>query len=345
MPRKPKSKPRREPAPMDEGARIIESAEKAGADYAHEQVGSPHFNDWVIDQMVEAERMRNADPNSVVPLETPADAKRVAKSMLKQLEWDTKKQMDLRDILELVDGATGVFSLGSASWVRDTYGITEKEVADSFFGGFVETLESSSTREWLTEEILTKSEELRGVGVREAAREASTGSRPYFGEADHWGYAIQIDGIENSFPQLPIGRQIDGNNAVKQFKATAKHEWISTKRRKGQRPLAEIKRWIKAVQPSQFYARWRTDVDDDSTEIWYTGGQHGETPQSAGAREMRRSRGPSPRRTSVVRDYVAVDTRGRTIAGPFTDYSDAKREANKARGYVKFATERRSGRR
>ena len=96
-----------------------------------------------------------------------------------------------------------------------------------------------------------------------------------FGGRDHHGYAIKIDGIDNAFPTLPPGRQMDAQAAIQQFKATAKTDWISTKLRKGQRPLAEVKRWIKAVQPDQFYARWSTDVDDDSVQIWYTGGNIG----------------------------------------------------------------------
>jgi hypothetical protein len=104
----------------------------------------------------------------------------------------------------------------------------------------------------------------------------AVGARPYFsgasGEEDHWGYAVKIDGVENDFPRQPFGRQMEARAAVKQFQATAKRDWIGTKRRDGKRPLAEIKRWVKAVQPTQFYARWRTDVDDDSLEVWYTGG-------------------------------------------------------------------------
>ena len=83
-------------------------------------------------------------------------------------------------------------------------------------------------------------------------------------------YAIKIDGIDNDFLQLPLGRQVEAFQAIAAFKATAKSDWVSTKRRAGQRPLAEVKKWIKAVQPSQFYARWPTDVDDDSLQIWYT---------------------------------------------------------------------------
>jgi hypothetical protein len=38
-----------------------------------------------------------------------------------------------------------------------------------------------------------------------------------------------------------------------------------------------------------------------------------------------------------VRDYVAVDYRGRQVGGPFTDYRQAKREADRNGGVVKFA--------
>ena len=40
----------------------------------------------------------------------------------------------------------------------------------------------------------------------------------------------------------------------------------------------------------------------------------------------------------LVRDYIAVDPKGRPVAGPFTDYDKAKREADRARGYVRFAS-------
>jgi len=44
----------------------------------------------------------------------------------------------------------------------------------------------------------------------------------------------------------------------------------------------------------------------------------------------------SARGSHTVRDYIAVDNHGRTIAGPFTDYGQAKREADRMGGYVRF---------
>jgi|HubBroStandDraft_4_1064222.scaffolds.fasta_scaffold45355_2 hypothetical protein len=42
-------------------------------------------------------------------------------------------------------------------------------------------------------------------------------------------------------------------------------------------------------------------------------------------------------RGHVVRDYVAIDYRGRQVGGTFTDYRQAKREADRNGGVVKFA--------
>jgi hypothetical protein len=172
MPRK-KPASRSEPTPMDEGAQILEAAAKAGADYAMEQVDGEHFRDWVYDQMLEAERMRKADPSSVFPADTPAGAKRAARNMLQQLEWDTKRQMDQREIIDL-SGAKGVFESGSVSWVKDTYGITVHDVTSAFFDSFVETLNSPSAREWLAEEVLTRIQELRGGSESTRVLESTT---------------------------------------------------------------------------------------------------------------------------------------------------------------------------
>src|SRR5208282_1545895 len=106
------------------------NAEKAGADYAHEQLAGSYFQDWVWEQMVEAERMRKENPDSVIPTDTPAGARKVARNMLQQLEWDTKRELDIT--------AVG-FEAGDA-----------KEV----FAGFDEELHKPVTVEWLTDIIL-----------------------------------------------------------------------------------------------------------------------------------------------------------------------------------------------
>jgi hypothetical protein len=46
------------------------------------------------------------------------------------------------------------------------------------------------------------------------------------------------------------------------------------------------------------------------------------------------------RRPQRLREYIAVNHSGRLIGGPFKDYSAAKREADRAGGYVQFSTDR-----
>lgn len=55
---------------------------------------------------------------------------------------------------------------------------------------------------------------------------------------------------------------------------------------------------------------------------------HGLVPLFAGARRH-------------AREYIAVDHAGRKIGGPFKDYDEAKRQADSAQGYVKWASEAR----
>jgi hypothetical protein len=112
-----------------------------GIGYADEQIESGYFMDWVRDQLLEASRM---DPNDVLPLETKADAKVIARNMLKQLEWDTKHDL---------------------SESRD------------FFKGFSERLRDPSVIDWLADEILEINQGIRGGrggGVEEGATAAVT---------------------------------------------------------------------------------------------------------------------------------------------------------------------------
>ncbi len=111
-----------------------EGAHQAGADYVQKQVESDHFQDWVRQQLIEASRM---DPSEVLPLETKADAKVIARNMLQDLEHDTQRQY--------------------TPDVEDT---------KAFWAGFREALRSSETRDWLADELLRMKGEMSG-GVRE----------------------------------------------------------------------------------------------------------------------------------------------------------------------------------
>lgn len=81
-------------------------AEAAGRQYAEQQIESDYFQQWMYEQMVEGDRMRRADPSSVMPLETDADYQKLARNMMQQLYWDTSRDMDPREIDELTGGGS-----------------------------------------------------------------------------------------------------------------------------------------------------------------------------------------------------------------------------------------------
>ena len=113
--------PRRKQAPSDE---------KIGAQYAQDQIGGEHFMIWVGDQIYEAEEMERREPGSTFPLKTRADYRKLARNMLQQLEWDTKRQIDTSEIHHL--GASD---------------------PKAFLAGFVEELKSDTSVNWLADEI------------------------------------------------------------------------------------------------------------------------------------------------------------------------------------------------
>ena len=355
------SKSRREPTPKQEGEQIVEAADKAGADYANEQVGGDHFRDWVYDQVAEAERMRASDPDSVFPSDTPDGAKRAARNMLQQLEWDTKRQMDQREILEL-SGATGVFNAGSEDWVRDTYGITVKDVTDAFFAAFDEALRAPAIRQWLTDLVLEINEDVRGVRKSKLAQErgasAARGAkrasemrrvaagisparhlandivRVIMKEPDIAPYGLAVRfGLEGRVAReiLDLAQSSFGPGG-EGFEAYAKkvEKIILRKRviREAHRPLVRDyvpvdSRGRPLSPPTKDYEKAKRQADKAGGVVKFKVGR-----QSA-AHEAHR-----------VRDYVPVDTRGRPLSPPTKDYEKAKREADRAGGVVKFSAAR-----
>jgi hypothetical protein len=129
-------------------------AESAGAEYAQDQIENDYFMGWVREQMLEASRM---DPSTVLPLETKSDARVIARNMLKQLEEDTKRGLDPREIASLI----GVDS-------------TTHDDVKEFFKGFSDTLRMNDA--WLAGELLEINREMRGGGVSEARRRAAPAS-------------------------------------------------------------------------------------------------------------------------------------------------------------------------
>jgi len=123
---------------------------------------------------------------------------------------------------------------------------------------------------WETVDGYAESWQENGADLDEAPTGRSSG-KPFFGRGEGaWFYAIKIDGIANDFPLKPLGRQEEWPH-VQWFMQGAKHDWISAKHATS--GTAALKRWVKAVKPDQFYAKY--SENDDSIQVWYTGGELG----------------------------------------------------------------------
>jgi hypothetical protein len=359
MPRKSK----REPTPEEEGAQILADAEKAGATYAQEQLNGDYFRDWVWEQMVEAERMRQNDPDSVIPIETPSDARKVARNMLQQLEQDTKRDMKAATILEL-SGAKGVFDVGNADWVKDKYGITYEDVSSAFFGAFDETLKSHSTRQWLGDMILETNEEVRKSSESEGLREARRAFRRPVVRAGRESTCSTQDEMEwlrdVHLPGLDLKKYLFAILYGNEDYPTRIEVYTS------QNPTVDDRPTTYEPDSEGTYHRVGGGMSETGTKQtkWdvYLRGRHVDSvfyDPSMNADEVRRSlvdhdgldpaivvrknaavRESHARRRPIVRDYIAVDPKGRVVAGPFAHYEDAKTEADRARGYVRYATGR-----
>ena len=93
--------------------------------------------------------------------------------------------------------------------------------------------------------------------------------RKFIGEADRYLWAVQIEGLDPSFVSAPFGRQIDALRTVQEWKTGAQRDWVVTKLRKGHKPATELRRWLAAVEPREFYARWDMRTNDDTREVFY----------------------------------------------------------------------------
>lgn len=100
--------------------------------------------------------------------------------------------------------------------------------------------------------------------------EAKKKDKPAFGSSGGFSYAVNLNGVENEFFNQPFGRQLDAMKKVKEFTSKAKKGYAGAK---GKSTLAAVKDWVKLNQPTQFYAKWKSDSSsykDDSVEIFYT---------------------------------------------------------------------------
>ncbi len=85
-------------------------------------------------------------------------------------------------------------------------------------------------------------------------------AKTVFTEQDRWNYAYKLEGVTSGVPN---------HQRIEEFKKEAKTDWISAKVRKGKNATTEVKRWVKSVNPSEFFVKWPADVDDDSLKVFY----------------------------------------------------------------------------
>jgi hypothetical protein len=119
---------------------------------------------------------------------------------------------------------------------------------------------------------------LRGQWWTEGGFEGASRIPTFVGEISNAGfvgggstlYAIKIEGVDPTFLDRPFGRQAEEWQKIREWQKTAKHDWFTAKPRKGQNAKTELKRWIKAVNPKEFFAK--LNPGDDSHQIFYTVG-------------------------------------------------------------------------
>jgi len=102
-----------------------------------------------------------------------------------------------------------------------------------------------------------------------AGLQKSAKSKRFVGVIDNTLYAIQIEGVNSEFAKTPLGRSLGDWQLVEEWKKGAKEDWVSTKPRKGQEPLRELKRWLASVNPREVFAKWDLRNDDDMRLIYY----------------------------------------------------------------------------
>ena len=92
--------------------------------------------------------------------------------------------------------------------------------------------------------------------------------KAYYGTVEGVSYAFRVNGVDGAeFFGLPFGRRMEAINRLMAFQYRAKHVGYSEVSQKA------VKEWVKDVQPSQFFAFWRSSgrfCHDDYIEIFYT---------------------------------------------------------------------------
>jgi len=120
----------------------IERARAAGQQYGEDQVLSPHFNNWVFDQLHEAMGIEVAPGLEIKTVaKNKASANESARRMLQQLWWDTKRGIETSEVTRYLRNAKA----------EDP---DDRVAQRAFFEALEEYFRSSDTRSWLAEEVI-----------------------------------------------------------------------------------------------------------------------------------------------------------------------------------------------
>jgi hypothetical protein len=93
--------------------------------------------------------------------------------------------------------------------------------------------------------------------------------KPFIGKSDGFNWAVKIDGVDNQFPTYSFGRRLDDQRKAVEWAKTAKTAYADAK---GKATMGAVRKWIKEVRPSEFFAKWEPDSSsykNDSVEISY----------------------------------------------------------------------------
>lgn len=83
-------------------------------------------------------------------------------------------------------------------------------------------------------------------------------TKPFIGTVGKKNYAIMINSLPdgNDFVTQNFGQQINSMKVVKDWKESAKKDYVGSK---GKPTLSSVKNWIKENKPTEFYASWGSD--------------------------------------------------------------------------------------
>ena len=106
------------------------------------------------------------------------------------------------------------------------------------------------------------------IALEEKETMRKTKGKACYGTVEGLSYAFRVDGVDGEeFFGLPPERRMEATNRLLAFQFRAKHVGYSEVSQKA------VKEWVKGIQPSQFFAFWRSGRvyhHDDYIEIFYT---------------------------------------------------------------------------